>query len=259
MDGVAGKGKGVGFRDFHQPITVVSHGDWGIDFLCKHINQGDLDMDPSYQRSHVWTLEQQQNFVGFLLEGGRAPEAFVRELSYDKPPFMEVVDGKQRMTALYKWWMGEIAGRLPTTGDLVWAKDFDLVETRFCKREMNTSVQFLRGTDEEIMRVYLRLNRGGTVHTTDELSKVERLIESCAKEVKLTRSQKRVLEVLNTGGTYTGGKLVLKDGTVEKTSAVVGHNLLQFGYLTSDNRLTDAGRMKAKQLDAAWRTGGAET
>ena len=116
MQGVAGNGKGAGFRDFHQPITVVAHGDWGIDYLSQHINDGSLDLDPPYQRGHVWTLKQQQNFLGFVLEGGRPPEAFVRELAFDKPPFFEVVDGKQRMTALHKWWMGEISAKLPTSG-----------------------------------------------------------------------------------------------------------------------------------------------
>lgn len=255
MQGVAGKGNGAGYRDFHQPITIISHGDWGIDYLCKHLVEGALDLDPIYQRGHVWTLDQQQNFVGFMLEGGRQPEVFVRELALDKPPFYEVVDGKQRMTALSKWWMGEIAAKLPTSDQMIWAKDFDEVEARFVKREMNTSVQFVRGTDEEIMNMYLRLNRGGTVHTDDEIRKVERLIEVSRDDIKLTKSQKRVLMILHDGGTYTGGKLIRSDGTEERTSSTVGLNLLQMGLLTGNNKLTEKGEFQAHRLANAWREG----
>lgn len=255
MQGVAGNGKGAGFRDFHQPITIVAHGDWGIDYLSQHINDGALNLDPPYQRGHVWTLEQQQNFLGFVLEGGRPPEAFVRELAFDKPPFFEVVDGKQRMTALHKWWMGEISAKLPTSGQMVWAKDLDVVETRFAKREMNTSVQFLRGNDEEIMRVYLRLNRGGTVHTDDEIRKVERLIEASREEIKLTNSQKRVLQILHDGGKYTGGKLIRKDGTEERTSSAVGYKLMEMNLLNGNNKLTEKGEFQAERLANAWREG----
>lgn len=180
---VRGKGPGVGLDEIYQEIRGHKSVDWGISFLCTLIDEGEINFDPEYQRGHVWTESQQKDFVGFILEGGRQPDVFVRELPIVdglKPPFYEVVDGKQRMTAFYRWWTGRIPGRLSEDWDHreIWIHELDATEIRFTRTRMNTSVQFLVGhTDAQIMRFYLRLNRGGTIHTDKEIARVRELYE----------------------------------------------------------------------------------
>ena len=174
----------------YDPVRGQSHGDWGIDFFSTLMDEGEIDMDPPYQRDHVWTETQQMDFMGFLLEGGRAPEFFVRELPYTDPrnptpPYYEIVDGKQRMLAMYRWWKGEIPARLGPEYNyrLIWMKDFGLVSLRRIKRDVSCNVQFLKEkTDAQIMRLYLRLNRGGTPHTEEEIAKVQTMLEALKKE-----------------------------------------------------------------------------
>lgn len=186
-----GKGRGIGLSEIYEELRGHKHVDCGIDSLSRMVADGEIDFDPPYQRGHVWTEDQQKNFVGFLIEGGRAPEVFVRELPVTedtKPPFYEVVDGKQRMTAMIRWWNGEIPARLSEEWDSqeIWVSDLDLVELRCIKiGGMNTSVQFLVDvTDAQVMRFHLRLNRGGTVHTDEEIERVQRLYEEAAGLVR---------------------------------------------------------------------------
>ncbi len=88
------------------------------------------DINPDYQRDHVWTLEQQEAFVGHMLEGGAAPLVIVNRRavggrsSTDYKLVDEVVDGKQRLTALYLWRKGQIDGVL-TDGRRINYNDLD--------------------------------------------------------------------------------------------------------------------------------------
>lgn len=176
-------GKGVGYREFYRPLRGTKSGNWGLRFFCESIlGEGEMDMEPEYQRGHVWTKDQQMDFLGFCLEGGKIPEIFVRELPLPRsgvcePPYYEIVDGKQRTTALNAWWTGEIPARL-MDGRLVWAKDMDEVERRSVSNDLMLTVQFLQTNFKETLEIYLRLNRGGTPHTDAEIDHVKKLYEA---------------------------------------------------------------------------------
>lgn len=175
----------AGIREIYDPIRGSHHVDWGIDHLCKHMDAGEVDLDPAYQRSHVWTKDQQMDYLGFMLEGGKPPEIFVRELVQTdsiKPPYYEMVDGKQRVTAMYKWWRHEIPARLSPEFDsrLIWAKDLDEVEVRSVKMDVRVSVQILQTDLAGTIRMYLRLNTGGTPHTKEEIERVRKLYREVA-------------------------------------------------------------------------------
>lgn len=182
-----GKGEGVGLNALYDPVRGVKHVDWGVDYMCKHIDDGELDMDPDYQRDHVWTVEQQMDFVGFLMEGGRQPEVFVRELPYmnsdPKPPYYEIVDGKQRLTALHAWYNDKIPAQLSEEHGRrqIWMRDLTKIELVFARRNMNSSIQFLHTDRKATLRIYLRLNRGGTPHTDAEIARVRKLYESTVR------------------------------------------------------------------------------
>jgi hypothetical protein len=61
-----------------------------------------LDLDPPYQRRSVWNLEYQQFFVDSILRNYPAPTIFLQvDVSADTPTIYRVIDGKQRLTALF--------------------------------------------------------------------------------------------------------------------------------------------------------------
>lgn len=171
---------GISLDSIRREIPVVSQGNFGVRETIKLLLDGEMTLDPEYQRGHVWSEDQQKDYMGFLLEGGTAPSVYIRELPSPASfgvPYLEVVDGKQRITALYMWWTGHIPARL-SSGDLVWAKDMDIVERRNLDRALALRVNFVRGADKDIMWIYLRLNTGGVVHSPEEIARVRSMMEA---------------------------------------------------------------------------------
>ena len=162
----------IHYKSIHRPIDLHSRGNVNVRALVDTIDEGELDLDPPYQRGHVWSLREQQDFIGYLLEGGETTAAYIRYLETSS----EVVDGKQRITAIYLWWKGQISARL-SDGREVWSKDMAADERRFVNMDLSLPVNYVVGTDMEIMKMYLRLNRGGKAHDPSELARVENLIQ----------------------------------------------------------------------------------
>jgi len=70
-----------------------------------------LDLNPDFQRAHVWTEAQQRAYVEYVLRGGEVG----RTLTFNCPGWMNdfrgpyvIVDGKQRLEAARKFVRGEL-------------------------------------------------------------------------------------------------------------------------------------------------------
>lgn len=133
-----------------------------------------LDMSPAYQRSHVWTQEQQEAFAGHVLTGGKVPALIVREIG-DQDAY-ELVDGKQRLTALLLWKKGEIGAQIGNRRIFI-----DDTDRKF-RPMLTIRFDFVRcETTADVLRLYLRLN-SGVAHSSEELARVRRMLaEEMAK------------------------------------------------------------------------------
>lgn len=137
--------------------------------------EGELDLDPEFQRGHVWTEAQQIAFVEFVLRGGVGS----LEIKFNHPGWgstykgtMQLVDGKQRLTAVLKFLNNEIpafgtyykdfTGYLPSDAQLI-----------FLVNDLKT--------EAEVLQWYLEINAGGTPHTEEELNKVRRMLKKVKK------------------------------------------------------------------------------
>lgn len=138
----------------------------------------DVDMNPDFQRGVVWTLEQQENFVGHMLEGGDTSAIILNERGTSLR--FEVVDGLQRLTACLKWSKDEIGGRL-SDGRLIWLNQLDDVSSRTVGMAVGLRYALCKLTRAEVLAYYIKVNRGGTVHTTEEINKVKALLEQETK------------------------------------------------------------------------------
>lgn len=135
---------------------------------------------PDYQRDRVWTPKQSALYVGAMLENGPTmaalPFVFQRwPESRHTPPPDEIVDGLQRITALRDFMAHDAPAEL-SSGDVVRLSDFD-AEDQGCIGGMHATIQYVTlPTRAEVLRLYLRLNRGGTVHTDAEIDRVRALL-----------------------------------------------------------------------------------
>ena len=145
-------------------------------------NEEDFDginLDPDFQRGHVWTENQQIAYIEFMLRGGKSSYT----LYWNHPDYIEsrqphcnldgvlvLVDGKQRLTTILKFLKNELKAfgyYLSEYGD-------DAKRILRANR-VEMAVNDLQ-TREELLKWYLDLNDGGVVHSTEEILRVRYLL-----------------------------------------------------------------------------------
>lgn len=142
--------------------------DYLVEQISRYIENG-LQLNPDFQRGHVWTEAQQIAYVEYVLRGGTSGREIYLNLpglNWGDAEFV-CVDGLQRITACLRFMENEI----PAFGTLY--KDY---EGRI-SQQMNLSLWInTLETRQEVLTWYLELNSGGTAHTEAELDKVRGMI-----------------------------------------------------------------------------------
>ncbi len=170
-------------RDPNYSVTV------GWNYLEQHIaaeveigrNNGSmLDLDPDFQRAHVWDDARRAAYVVFILRGG----ASSKDLLFNCSGWMRdwrgpyvIVDGKQRLEAVRRFMRSDLPIPLPELADRpLLRSDFD-----DSKQPLRLYAHFNWKVNDlpdraSVLRWYLELNSGGVVHTTEELERVRSLL-----------------------------------------------------------------------------------
>lgn len=155
----------------HQPWDSVEA------WIKREVDELKLDLDPDFQRPHVWTKKQQIAYIEYGLRGG----ASGRDLYFNHPGWMDnwkgdfvIVDGKQRLEAVRAFLRNEVrafgflfrefSGRLGLTGP-----------------SFIVNIATLR-TRAELLRWYLAINVGGTPHAPAEIEKVRDMLTAEEKK-----------------------------------------------------------------------------
>lgn len=140
------------------------------EHVCSHVDDFGLDLDPRFQRAHVWTQEQQIAYVEYLLQGGEVAKTLIfscRKWRECAPEDYVLVDGKQRLNAIRGFMRGEVPAFGKYRPEIEMVGLGPMIYWRVV--EVNTQ--------EDAMRLYLSLNCGGTPHTAAELDKVRELLK----------------------------------------------------------------------------------
>lgn len=171
----------IRFRDIPQ---FIDEGNYRVDVNFEHLDswlqefeeeQG-LQLNPDFQRGHVWTEEQQVKFVEFILQGGKTG----RDIYLNNPdwhnPNRETdyhdfvcVDGLQRITAIRRFLRDEIK---------VFGHFYSEFEGRtdIIRHNMVLHVNSLN-TKKDVLTWYVQMNNGGTPHSEEEIKRVQKMIE----------------------------------------------------------------------------------
>lgn len=168
-------GSGVGMRQISRAVSYKTV-DYHLAYLLSTSASEELDWDfePDYQRGHVWTQRQRELFLGYLLENGQMPLVFLRDVDWKDPEDKyEIVDGKQRLQSCVMFLRGEIEAEL-SDGRRLWWRDFNEVDRR---QTPNIRCGLVDLPDRKsVLEFYLQLNRGGTMHTDEEIDRVRALL-----------------------------------------------------------------------------------
>lgn len=133
-----------------------------------------LDLDPDFQRGHVWDDRKRVAYLEFFLKGGKSARVIYfncpwwhqgsREEGYTE---FVLVDGKQRLTAWRKFMADEFK---------VFGSYFsEFTDHLRAHQTLKFNVNDLK-TRAEVLQWYLDFNSGGVVHTEDELARVRKLL-----------------------------------------------------------------------------------
>lgn len=140
-----------------------------------------VDMDPDFQRGHVWNQEQQRRYVEYVLRGGQSG----RTVYWNHPAFesrksahsdlddrLLLVDGKQRIAAVIAFLHDEIAPFGARYSEFDNEADRRVMANR-CTFRMNVNELQTRA---EVLQWYLDINDGGVVHSPEEIARVRQLL-----------------------------------------------------------------------------------
>lgn len=154
----------VGNYEINQPLKTFKR------YIEDKIKEDGLQLNPDFQRGHVWTEEQQIKYVEYLLKGGRS----ARTIYFNHPEWMGnfegdfvCVDGLQRITAVLRFLNNEI------TVFGYYYKDF---EDKPFWVDLIININNLK-TRKEVLQWYIEFNSGGTVHTEEEINRVKKLLK----------------------------------------------------------------------------------
>lgn len=140
----------------------------------KYYLDNGLQLEPDFQRGHVWTEAQQIAFIEYWIQYLPVPPLYFNwPLNSETYTDLVVVDGLQRLTAFRKFHAGKLLAfskdityykKLHETGDFF----FPWIQLTITNIE----------TKLDVLKFYLTMNSSGVQHTKDELDRVESIINN---------------------------------------------------------------------------------
>jgi hypothetical protein len=131
-----------------------------------------LELNPDFQRGHVWTQEQQTLYIEFILSGGSSGT----NLYFNHPGWRSsykgdfvLVDGLQRITAVLAF----LHNKITAYGS--YYKDF--IDRLPSEASFKINVAKLK-TKKDVLEWYLMMNTGGTPHSNEEIERIKKMRDS---------------------------------------------------------------------------------
>lgn len=172
---------------FKEIPQFTREGSWQCDFDIEHIvkwvndeiKEEGLQLNPNFQRGHVWMEEQQIAFLEYFFRGGKSGLI----VYFNKPDWNNrvedgayndfvCVDGLQRITAIMRFVNNEI----PIFGS--YFKEF--TDKPRMSQTLKINVNDLK-TEKEVLQWYVDMNAGGTPHTESEINRVKQMIDNVSE------------------------------------------------------------------------------
>jgi hypothetical protein len=173
------------FKEIHKFTSARYYVNVDWDGLENNLNRYtknyNLQLEPEFQRAHVWTQEQQTKYVEWILKGGKSGRDiyfnYPNWMGSSKEPkdhdYMTLVDGLQRITAVRDFLNDK----------------FSVFDSHFCSelqgenKHIPFDYDFIFHVNDipyykDVLQWYIDLNSGGTIHTDVEIERVKELLKN---------------------------------------------------------------------------------
>ena len=169
--------------------------EWVVFTLVERARR--IDPRPPYQRGPVWNLRKQQLLIDTMLREYDFPKIYLRELPKGAEYAHEVVDGQQRLLAIWNYVdngfaLGRVSEDIPGLGNLRGKRFSELTQEAkdrlgFFKVAL-TIIRFPVGYDDdlaeqEIRDLFLRLQEGESLNAAEKRNAVTGPVRDFVKHV----------------------------------------------------------------------------
>jgi hypothetical protein len=147
-----------------------------------------IDTNPDYQRPPVWTRGQKQLLVDTILRNYDIPKFYWRKTGI-KPDTYDVVDGQQRLRAIWEF----VEGKFKLPKDAIPIDDYDVAnaaypdlpdELRIRFDTYSLDVVLVEGADEdEVREMFLRLQNGTSLRSQEKRNAYPGRMRDFAREL----------------------------------------------------------------------------
>lgn len=157
--------------------------DWTVETIYNQIKQGNIDLNPRFQRRNAWNDEKRSRLIESLILKLPVPEIVLAESHTEKNKFV-VLDGKQRLLTIagffdhekYKYWDKPILRDLklkPTLNKMtieLLSQELHKDSNRaFLNSDIRCTVVFNQTSDDILYEIFYRLNSGAVPLSMQEL------------------------------------------------------------------------------------------
>lgn len=160
---------------------IVYSRDWTVATILNQIEQGNIELNPGFQRRNAWTDSKRSKLIESILIGYPIPEIVLAENKEKRNSFI-VIDGKQRLLTIagfknpsdFQYWTKK---KPKTTGlkslynEMSYADIADNPELlrNYENSALRCTVISNYSHDESLYDIFYRLNAGSTPLSTQEL------------------------------------------------------------------------------------------
>ena len=152
---------------------------------------------PEWQRGPVWDQHKKQQLIDSILRGWRLPKFYFVKTSEDE---YEVVDGQQRLIAVYEFFSNELPLSADTVSDFGGPHYNDLkskVSDLFDDFEIDYD-EIEGGTEEELKHFFQRLQQGIPLTSSEKLNSVHSKLRDFCRSLAKHEFFKKSIVVADT-------------------------------------------------------------
>lgn len=156
-----------------QEIEIVKV-DTDLSKMYRKYAEEEIDLNPEYQRELVWTDKQKQDYIlAILKQRAKITPVIIEKLTEQETVLYEILDGKQRLTALFDY----IDNKYPLKSgeyfkDLS-AKDMNVITQTRVSYTRITSYKECDVPLDFRLAYFLEINALGTKITDEHIEKIE--------------------------------------------------------------------------------------
>lgn len=161
------------FSEIPQITKAKYHVDIFWSYLEEWLEDHQINLNPDFQRNYVWSSKQKEQYIEWILRGGQSGN----DIYFNHPGWfrgfegeMIIVDGKQRVDAV----LGFLHDEVKAYGHY-FSKYKDPPRLLTCN--FSVYIADLKHR-KDVLKWYIDMNTGGTVHTDEEIEHVKRLLEN---------------------------------------------------------------------------------